>query len=50
MSNDKPSPVLDRIWQRHPHLLVATNIVLLLFVTITLLTTTDAPVVLYQAF
>ena len=49
MSNQLP-PRVDMFYARHPRLLVATNIILLLFVTIMLLTATDAPVVLYQAF
>ena len=50
MTSHQIPPGLDRIFQRHPRLLVALNILLLVFITITLLTTTDAPVVLYQAF
>ena len=44
------SPTLDRLGRRHPRLLIAANIVLLLFVTFALLTAIEAPVVLYQAF
>jgi len=41
---------IDRLTQRHPRLLWLTNAILLLFVTMVLLTTTEAPLVLYQAF
>ena len=50
MINDAFSPFLDSLGRRHPRLLIAANIVLLLFVTFALLTATEAPVVLYQAF
>ena len=44
------SPRIDAFARRHPRLLVATNIVLLCLMTLALLTMTEAPVVLYQAF
>jgi hypothetical protein len=50
MSKNELSPFLDSFGRRHPRLLIATNIVLLLFMTFVLLTATEAPVVLYQAF
>ena len=50
MSKDIFSPTLDGLGRRYPRLLIATNIVLLLFITFVLLTATEAPVVLYQAF
>lgn len=50
MSKDSTWPIVDRFGRRHPRLLVATNVALLLFMTFVQLTTTEAPVVLYQAF
>ena len=47
---DAPAPLADRLGRRHPRLLIALNIALLVFVTLALLMTTEAPVVLYQAF
>jgi hypothetical protein len=43
-------PSLDGYFRSHPRLLIAANIVLTVVMTLVLLTTTDAPVVLYQAF
>jgi hypothetical protein len=40
----------DQFGRRHPGLMWLTNIILLLFVTLLLLMTTEAPLVLYQAF
>ena len=41
---------LDQFGRRHPCLMWLANGILMLFVTLVLLTTTEAPVVLYQAF
>jgi hypothetical protein len=41
---------LDQFGRRHPVLMWLANGILMLFVTLLLLTTTEAPVVLYQAF
>jgi len=49
----KSDPVLQRMDQfgrQHPKLMWLANGFLMLFVTLVLITTTDAPVVLYQAF
>ncbi len=50
MSDIEFSRTLDHFGRRFPRLLVAVNVVLLLLVTLVLLTTSEAPVVLYQAF
>lgn len=50
MSTNAISPAVDRMGRRHPRLLILMNFALLIFMTLTLLTTTEAPVVLYQAF
>jgi hypothetical protein len=50
VSKDVFSPTLDGLGRRFPRLLIAANVVLLLFITFILLTATEAPVVLYQAF
>jgi hypothetical protein len=44
------SQLLDNFGRRHPRLMWFANALLMLLVTLTLLTTTEAPVVLYQAF
>lgn len=41
---------IDQFGRRHPRLMWLANGILMLLVTLVLLTTTDAPVVLYQAF
>jgi hypothetical protein len=41
---------MDQFGRRHPGLMWLANGILMLFVTLLLLTTTEAPVVLYQAF
>jgi hypothetical protein len=41
---------MDQFGRRHPGLMSLANGILMLFVTLLLLTTTEAPVVLYQAF
>jgi hypothetical protein len=41
---------LDQFGRCHPRLMWLANGILMLFVTLVLLTTTEAPVVLYQAF
>ena len=41
---------LDQFGRQHPYLMALANGILMLFVTLMLLTTTEAPVVLYQAF
>lgn len=41
---------LDRYARQHPRLFWFVNGVLMVFVTLALLTTTEAPLVLYQAF
>ena len=41
---------LDQYARQHPRLLWLANAIMLMFVTLMLLTTTEAPVVLYQAF
>ena len=50
MSKDERHPLVERISRKHLRLLPGTNVVLLLVVFYVLLTTTEAPVVLYQAF
>lgn len=50
MKTAAPDPAIVRFGRRYPRMLVALNVTLLLVVTIDLLLTTDAPVVLYQAF
>jgi hypothetical protein len=50
MDTDKPMSTTDNFFRQHPRLLLAINIVLLILITIDLLVTTEAPVVLYQAF
>ena len=50
MSKDENYPLLEGLGRRHPRMLIAVNVFLLLFITCVLLTTTEAPVVLYQAF
>lgn len=42
--------MLEQFGRTHPGLLLLANALLMVFVTLVLLTTTDAPVVLYQAF
>lgn len=41
---------IDEFAREHPHWMWLANGLLLLFVTVVLLMTTEAPVVLYQAF
>ena len=41
---------VDYFARKHPYLIGIANCILLLFVTFVLLMTTEAPVVLYQAF
>lgn len=41
---------LDQYGRQHPRLMWLANAILMLFVTLVLLTTTEAPLVLYQAF
>jgi hypothetical protein len=41
---------VDEFGRMHPRLLWLANAILLVFVTLVLLTTTEAPLVLYQAF
>jgi hypothetical protein len=48
--NESISQRLDQFGRRHPGLMWLVNGTLMLFVTLVLLTTTEAPVVLYQAF
>jgi len=48
--NETISDRIDRFGRRHPRLLWLANAILLMFVTLALLTTTEAPLVLYQAF
>jgi hypothetical protein len=51
MSNPQaPFGRVDSFAGEHPRWMWAANIFLILFVTIVLLMTTEAPVVLYQAF
>src|SRR6476619_1471674 len=50
MSKNEYFPRLDKLGRRHKLLLIAINLLLLFIVTSVLLTTTEAPVVLYQAF
>ena len=50
MTSKDFAPVIDRYGRRHPRRLIALNVALLAWVVIVLLMTTDAPVVLYQAF
>jgi hypothetical protein len=42
--------VLQQLSHRHPFFMWTLNSILMIFVTLVLLTTTEAPVVLYQAF
>jgi hypothetical protein len=46
----KLSGRLDRFAREHPRLMWAINATMMLFVALVLLTTTEAPLVLYQAF
>lgn len=46
----KPASTVDSFWRRHPRVLLTINMVLLVMITVDLLITTEAPVVLYQAF
>ena len=48
--NPAMSQCLDQFGRQHPHLMWLANAALMLFVTLVLLTTTEAPLVLYQAF
>jgi hypothetical protein len=48
--NETLSQRLDLFARQHPGLMWLMNGLLILFVTLTLLMTTEAPVVLYQAF
>jgi hypothetical protein len=48
--SDSISQRLDSFGRRHPGLMWLANAILMLFVTLVLITTTEAPVVLYQAF
>jgi hypothetical protein len=41
---------LDELSRRHPRLMWLGNAILMLIVTLSLLTATEAPVILYQAF
>jgi hypothetical protein len=41
---------VEEFARAHPRLVWLTNAILLVFVTLVLLTTTEAPLVLYQAF
>jgi hypothetical protein len=41
---------VDEFGRQHPGWMWLANLALMLFVTLMLLTTTEAPVVLYQAF
>ena len=51
MTKNPPiSQRLDQFGRRHPRLMWLVNAILTLFVTLVLLTTTEAPLVLYQAF
>jgi hypothetical protein len=50
MNTDSVSARIDQFGPRHPKLMWLTNVILMIFVTVVLLTTTEAPVVLYQAF
>ncbi len=45
-----PFERVDKFARKHPHWMWIANGLLMLFVTIVLLMTTEAPVVLYQAF
>jgi len=49
-ANHSPFGLVDEFARKHPRWMWVTNLALLLFVTIVLLMTTEAPVVLYQAF
>ena len=42
--------ILEKYGRAHPRLMLLANALLMAFVALVLLTTTDAPVVLYQAF
>ena len=50
MAKEVNTTLAERMSRLHPRSLIALNLALLVFVTEFLLTTTDAPVVLYQAF
>ncbi len=50
MKKVKPFRRLDNYGQNHPRLMWFANGVLILLVIVILLMTTEAPVVLYQAF
>ena len=50
MKTETFSHRVDQFGRRHPGLMWLANVILMLFVTLVLLTTTEAPVVLYQAF
>jgi hypothetical protein len=49
-NNRSISQRLDEFGRRHAYLMWLANGVLMLLVTLVLITTTEAPVVLYQAF
>lgn len=48
--NEGISDRIDQFGRRHPRFVWLGNAILILFVTLVLLTTTEAPLVLYQAF
>ena len=48
--NETVSQRLDQFARRHPRLIWLVNGVLMLFVTLVMIMTAEAPVVLYQAF
>jgi hypothetical protein len=50
MTSEPISHRLDQFARGHPRLVWTVNGILMFFVTLVLLTTTEAPVVLYQAF
>jgi hypothetical protein len=50
MTNGSLSQRLDQFGRRHPRLMWLANVILMICVVFVLLMTTEAPVVLYQAF
>jgi hypothetical protein len=49
-TNKSFSQRLDQFGRQHPCLMWLANGMLMVFVTLVLITTTEAPIVLYQAF
>lgn len=50
MVTEEHVPAMESFYRQHPKALITTNLILLVLITIDLLVTTEAPVVLYQAF